>query len=80
MSPEVREHSGAGVRTQVQLTAVHLVEQTPSSHTEQVGHGHRHPFFGEDGMDLALRFDRRWTSLARYLSRSGKVVRLPIGP
>ena len=54
MSPEVREHSGAGVRTQVQLTAVHLVEQTPSSHTEQVGHGHRHPFFGEDGMDLGL--------------------------
>ena len=36
------------------IAQMHLVEQALSTDSEEVGHGHGHPLFGEHGMDLGL--------------------------
>jgi hypothetical protein len=36
------------------IAQMHLVEQALATNSEEVGHGHGHPLFGQDGMDLGL--------------------------
>ena len=41
-----------------------LVEEDLAAHPEQVAHGHRHPFFRQDGVDLGLEAGAQMDELA----------------
>ncbi len=43
---------------------MHLVEEDLAAHPEQVAHGHRHPFFRQDGVDLGLEAGAQMDELA----------------
>jgi hypothetical protein len=43
---------------------VHLVEENLAAHPEQVGHGDRHAFFRQDGVDLGFEVGAQMDELA----------------